>query len=359
MNTKVKSYLALAVIAASACTSVEVYEQPDAISIVPVAEVTSLKSVSGPMTMYSPDESFVVYAYHSTSGSETQSWTEFYGDGSGINTWIDAGTFANAGNGWGGNPTPYYWPKTGHLMFAGFSPADIVAPAASGEAHAVSASYMLEATAPAFTLTGFQQGDYSATASDNKMVDLMWFNINDSGSKPVNNGISGGAVPVTFHHSLAWLTFTFKSARPDGEKFYLVNAVLSKINSKGDLQATVGGAVWSKLSQPRDYTLFASTASGDLLDEVGVVADNLLVVPADFTAVSPGSYALTLKFRQGGQDQLEQTVSFELNSLAQKSWEAGKHYTYNVSLSAEPIIFEPSVDSWPSIESDGDVSPEN
>ena len=348
--------MALAVIAASACTSVDVPEHPDAISLVPVAEVAGLKSVSGPVSSYSPDESFVVYAYHSTTSSENQSWTEFYGDGSGVKSWIDAGRFASQGAGsWGGSPNAYYWPKTGHLMFAGFSPADIVSEAAPGQARALAAAYNLEATSPAFALTGFQQGNYSSAEKDNKMVDLMWFNINDNGSKPVNNSISGAKVPVVFHHSLAWLTFNFKAAQSNSEKFYLVSATLNKINSKGDLVATTNGAAWSNLSEPQDYALYNTSASGTLLDGAGVTADNLLVLPADFTSAAQGTYALTLKFKQGSDNQLEQTVSFALNSLAQKSWEAGKHYTYNVTLSVSPIILEPSVDAWPQI-SGGDIS---
>lgn len=357
MNTKVKSFLALAAVAASACTSVEVYEQPDAISLVPVAEVPGLKSVAGPIvTTYNANESFVVYAYHSTTSSDSQSWTEFYGDGSGVKTWIDAGKFASQGGAnWGGSPTAYYWPKTGHLMFAGFSPADVVAGPAAGEARATSAAYNLNATAPTFTLTGFQQGNYSATSNQNKMVDLMWFNVNDNGSKPVNNSVSGAAVPVKFHHSLAWLTFNFKAAQTNSEKFYLVGATLDKINSKGDLSATTDGAVWSKLSEPQDYTLYATSTAGTLLDGTGVKADNLLVLPADFTSATAGTYSLTLKFKQGADDQLEQSVSFALNSLPTKSWEAGKHYTYNVTLSVNPIILNPSVDEWTPV-AGGDIS---
>lgn len=323
---------AAALLAACSKGSV-VYDGDSEIGFRPVSKGLSSKAVYGPVgTAYDQNESFRVFAYHKVGGGAGEDWTTFYGDGSNIATYIDNGTFAYNGTylNWVGSPDAYYWPKTGYLMFAGYSPSSVSGACTPG-------------ATPVITVAEFQQGAYDNSTATNQMVDLMWFNANDDGMSSVNNSLSAGntAIPVQFHHALSWLTFKFYSDI-DGE-FYLTGATLDNVNSKGSFSGSTAGAAWSGHDSKVTYTLY-SNAAGEVLDATGKTADNMLVLPYDFT--SDDTYTVTVKFRQGGTDQLEQTATMTLNGSATKEWEAGKHYTYNILISAKPIILDPSVDDW-------------
>lgn len=319
----------------AACTKGSVvYDGNQEIGFRPVSKGIASKAVYGPVgTAYDENESFKVFAYHKVGGSAGEDWTTFYGDGSNIATYIDNGTFAYDGttyHDWVGSPELYYWPKTGYLMFAGYSPSSISGDCTPG-------------ATPVITVNEFQQGAYDNFTGTNEMVDLMWFNANDQAMVSVNNSLTGGnnAIPVQFHHALSWLTFKFYSDI-DGE-FYLTGATLDNVYSKGSFSGTITGAEWDTYDSNVTYTLYSNT-TGEVLDDAGKTADNMLVLPYDFT--SDDTYTVTVKFKQGGTDQLEQTVTMELNSSATKAWEAGKHYTYNILISAKPIILDPSVEDW-------------
>lgn len=342
---KVLATIAMAsALAACNKTTVE-YEQTGAITFRPVAETPMGKAVTGPIsTGYNQNESFKVYAWHKIDGLKGgEDWNAFFGDGTGVAKWIDNGTFSSNGTGnqWAGSPTAYYWPKTGYLMFAGYSPADIVNTGAlQGTASATSAEYTI-GTTPEFNITGFQQGSWTSSDKSN-MVDLMWFNINDTDSKAVNNATNGATVPVKFHHTLSWLTFKFETKETSA--FFLTEAKLTKVNTKGDFKGSKTSAVWSMQSSPQDYILYGNETGTDLIS--AVTADNILAVPFDFTNAQAGEYEIAIKFKQGGADQLVQSVTLALNTLNNKVWESGKHYTYTIKMSANPIILEPQVDNW-------------
>lgn len=335
--------LAAALAALGACTKTTVYEDGQTeIAFQPVAEQVT-KTVYGPMTgTYNTGEAFRVYAYHKIV-DPGKTWSEFYGDGTGVQTYIDNQEFTHRGdNKWGGG---YYWPKTGSLMFAGYSPSGITS---------TSQTYTL-AENPVLTIEDFVQGTYSPT--ENNTVDLMWFNANDAGMQSVNYSASATtAVPVKFHHALAWLTFKFTSDITD--HFYLTEVTLDQVYHKGDFAGKYATstlvAEWTNQEDPVNYVLHQNS-TGTLLSATATTADNLLVIPYDFTSAVSGNYQLTIKFKQGGDGQLEQTQVFQLNSSATKKWEPGKHYTYNISFTAQEILINPSVDDW-GAETVGDIT---
>ena len=70
---------------------------------------------------------FGVYAFYAdcaggTAWNDPQAWaqsTEYFSDAK----------FAHRDGAWGGSPTPYYWPLSGSLMFAGYCPHQSVSDA--------------------------------------------------------------------------------------------------------------------------------------------------------------------------------------------------------------------------------------
>jgi len=349
-----KVLIAAALAAGVSCTKTVVYDGVSEIGFRPVAETPRTRTVYGPMAGagYDAAESFNVFAYHS-NGESGQSWSEFKGGTGGVVVYIYDGTFAKqaSGNYWGGSPTAYWWPKTGSLMFAGYSPvlSDTGTEGAPGYGNV---SYDINGSdGPALSIQDFVQGNYSYTAGEYKMVDLMWFGVDDDGTLSVNNsGNPSTAVPVKFHHALSWLTFKFMLAEGCSDSFYIISATLDGILCKGSFTGKKDGAFWTADGERTSYNLVPVQTGA--LTEDGIETGDLLVIPYDFTV--DGSYILTVKFKQGEPaDGLEQTISYALNLNDVKTWEAGKHYTYTVTMSSAEILLDPAVTEWEGVSAGG------
>ena len=117
--------LAAAVAAMAACTKSEVvYDDNDVeIALAPVTKLAT-KVVYGVYknSWYTNTEKFNVFAQHTKDNPGTE-WKSI--ELASSSTYLSDVTFvARDYEVWGGE-TPYYWPKTGSLFFAGYSPADV------------------------------------------------------------------------------------------------------------------------------------------------------------------------------------------------------------------------------------------
>uniref|UniRef100_UPI003FEEB242 fimbrillin family protein n=1 Tax=Candidatus Cryptobacteroides bacterium TaxID=3085639 RepID=UPI003FEEB242 len=111
--------IALGAIALVACTKTSVsYEQTGEIGFAPVVRKNSTKAaVEG--TAF-PNQKIKVYGYYDNSMATGSS----YSAGKFAVEYLPGVEFAKKGATWAGATTPYYWPKTGSMLFAGYSPAD-------------------------------------------------------------------------------------------------------------------------------------------------------------------------------------------------------------------------------------------
>ena len=196
------------------------------------------KGLPGPMdgTVYDGNETFGIFAWHKIT-AQPQSWQDFYNDGTpgaGV-TYIDGEPFAKnpTSKYWAGGYNelsilvdrvedasvpggkkretvttvdvasnvhdPHYWPKTGYLAFAGYSPYyrleitkvpgedgkmdleyDASTMLSSGDCNV---SYVPDGAAPYLKIENFTQGDYEWGEDDhwatNETCDLMWFDADD------------------------------------------------------------------------------------------------------------------------------------------------------------------------------------
>ena len=226
-------FIAAAVAAMAACTKSQVVydDTENEIGIMPVSDKAT-KALYGPVkdAVYPEGESFGVFAQHSTAAAG-----ETFATGSGeLNDYLvnvefvyDNTTASDAdGKKWHGK-TPYYWPKTGSLYFAGYSPYSITAG---------TRDYDFTRTAPKLTIADFVQGAYnykdgSATApggnaSDSyQMVDLLWFDATASSANT-------GAPAVIFKHALSYITIKLDVSTGLDNLFYLKSVKLSDIEMK-------------------------------------------------------------------------------------------------------------------------------
>ena len=327
-----KSFIiALGAIALVACTKTSVsYEQTGEIGFAPVVRKNSTKAAVDGTDF--PDQKIKVYGYYDNSMPVGSS----YASGKFAVEYLPGVEFAKKGDTWAGATTPYYWPKTGSMLFAGYSPVEF-----TGVTFSLASNK--------FSVAECSQPEFSATK------DLLYAGYTTS--------VLGGTAPMTFSHALSWVTIKAKAAAADQIKITNIKFV--------GLAATAfstGLPEWSVSGTKEQLNVFAPTSA--------------FAVPAAETLVESNENC-GLVFPQALENAAEIIVSYEMNNGAgqwfaqapfvQKlnllksgdatinKWEAGKHYTYVINFSAiggEPgssneITIAPTVNNWTPVTADG------
>lgn len=337
--------IVLGVAALAACTKTSVsYEQPGEIALAPVTRANMTKAaITGEVFPTSNDMG--VYAYYNTAAKAGTAKANFL-DGSAL--YLDDVHFVNKkGSNWGG-ATPYYWPKTGSLVFAAYSPK------------AAGLSY--EATGNSFSKTGYvQETDLSKT------VDLLW-----SPMTATSHDKATTAVPMKFYHAMSWITIQVKAANEESQsKFRVKSILLNEIIDKGSFVTSVDsdgnniikwtpsvdGADKKTLSvfnkaKSEDSHVVATTAAVELENAVR----GTVVIPQSLEEAT-----LTIVFSQvnpAGGFTADQNLTFSLKdckvgTTALDSWVNGKHYIYTLSFNIKgegtgdnEILIAPSLENW-------------
>ncbi len=342
--------IVLGVASLAACTKSSVsYEQTDEISFAPVASVNKTKAaVEG--TAF-PDANLMgVYAYYnSTVKAGSEAISKF---GTHDNYLSDA-IFSKNDNVWagwkktdtGGEHNPYYWPKTGSLLFAAYSPET----AELTHKFEVNNSNVTDE----FSKTGYvQSSDLSKT------VDLLWSPVTTTSYDKTSGK---GGVPMTFYHAMSWVTFKAVAKDIDSDKKFRVKSVtLDKVINKGDLKTSVATAAWSLSSNTEDQKTL-NVYSNDNYVEITTTAvtlensgekNGVVVIPQSLDNV-----ILKVVFAQktGNTNNwtADQTLDINLKTCKVNGgdltkWEFGKHYTYTLSFSftADEITIYPTLTNW-------------
>lgn len=358
----------LAIGAMAACTKSNIqYEQPEEISFQPVAKKAT-KAVTGAIdgTTYPTGEKFNVWSWWTIEKAGT-SIGSIPGDFEADNTdseepilYINAGTFTNReSNNWGG-VTPYYWPTTGSLVFAGYSPSDA----------STSSTFNYDFKNQNFTVTNYIQSN-----EIDKTVDLMWFDADQSYKQ-------NGAVNVTFKHALSWLEFKFKLAAGVTQPNWKITKVtLNGIETKADFSSSPMG--WSNYSTEDAYknqqmTIFTgnkileSSEAGYLSADADARKNEntgVVVIPQSCApAIGNDAAAAELVIEYGlltpataykpeaEKVYIDQRVTLYLDYSCNTAehnpphdgnmWEPGYHYIYTITFGANEILISPSVEKW-------------
>lgn len=327
--------LALGAIALVACTKTSVsYEQTGEIGFAPVVRKNNTKAaVEGAIF---PNQNIKVYGYYDNSMKPGSS----YADGKFAVEYLPGVEFAKKGATWAGATTPYYWPKTGSMLFAGYSPVDFGVDKVT-----------FSLANNKFSVAELDQPEFSATK------DLLYAGYGES--------VLSGPVAMTFSHALSWVTIKAKAAAADQIKITNIKFVglAAKGSSAGLPEWTVSGA--------KELNVFAPTSAFAVPADVTLVESNEkcgLVFPQALTDAA--KIVVSYEMNNGaGQWFAQAPFVAKLNSLTSKSgadtiplnnWEAGKHYTYIINFSAigEPgsaneITIDPSITVWTPVNADG------
>lgn len=327
--------IALGAISLVACTKTSVsYEQTGEIGFAPVVRKNSTKAaVQGAVQGATfPEQNIKVFGYYDNSMPVGRP----YVDGKFAVEYLPGVEFAKNGDIWAGATTHYYWPKTGSMLFAGYSPVDFGI-----------GKVKFSLGDNKFSVDTLVQPDFSDTK------DLLYAGYTTS--------VLGGTVQMKFSHALSWVTVKAKAAA--AKEIKITNIKFVGLAAKG---YSAGLPEWS-VKEARDLNVFAPTSAFD--------------VPADTTLVESHKNC-GLVFPQNLTDAAEIVVSYEMNNGAgqwfaqapfvQKlnlltsgankidKWEAGKHYTYIINFSAigEPgskneIKINPSITDWTPVTADG------
>lgn len=334
-----KSFIiALGAIALVACTKTSVsYEQTGEIGFAPVVRKNSTKAaVQGAVqgTTF-PEQNIMVFGYYDNMMPANSD----YADKKFAVEYLPGVEFAKNGDIWAGaNNKHYYWPKTGSMLFAGYSPAGF-----AGVTHDLATNK--------FSVDEFNQPDFSAT------TDLLYARYGKS--------VLSGPVAMAFSHALSWVTVKAKAAAADQIK--ITNIKFVNLAEKG---SSAGLPEWTVSGTKEQLNVFAPPSA--------------FAVPAAETLVESNENC-GLVFPQALKNAAKIVVSYEMNNGAGKwfaqapfvaqlnlltsnegantidKWEAGKHYTYIINFSrieggpdsSNEITIAPTVNDWTPVTADG------
>jgi hypothetical protein len=326
--------IALGAIALVACTKTSVsYEQTGEIGFAPVVRKNSTKAAVQSATF--PEQNIMVFGYYDNSTGPGK----HYADGNFADAYLPGVQFAKNGAIWAGaNNNHYYWPKTGSMLFAGYSPVDF-------------AGVTFNLASNTFSVAECPQPEFSATATK----DLLYAGYTTS--------VLGGTVDMAFSHALSWVTVKAKAAAADQIKITNIKFVglAAKAFSAGLPEWTVSGT-------KEQLNVFAPTSAFAVPDAETLVESHEncgLVFPQNLTDAA--EIEVSYQMNNGaGQWFAQAPFVQKLNSLKSgddkiNKWEAGKHYTYVINFSAiggEPgssneITISPTVNKWTPVNADG------
>ncbi len=256
-----------------------------------------------------------------------------------FNTYFENALFSEKGDTgiWGGDPKPYYWPVSGTMFFAAYSP------------------WLPDASAT-YAETG-EVETITINAIDNNKVDqddVLFSNRTEGITCPQNNN-----VPLTLHHAFAQIVVNVKAKTANTAPAITLNKItLKDVTLGGKLVVTEGAtstAKWtSEASNVHDF-IVNNNGNLEYAEDFELVKEDndsytsadtnytgVLVVPSTQTSLE-----IVYTFNNGGKDQeITHTIDLANNPNGVNLWEMGKKYIYNITIGLNEITFEPKVDNW-------------
>lgn len=335
-KTTLFTLLAAATAIVASCSKTEViYDQGSEIGFTPATShltKAALNSTVLPTTCV-----ITTYGYYKSTVAAGTGVTlqSFKNATEAVTTYIDAAPFKNmGGNLWHGDPTAYYWPKTGSIVFAGYTEA----PAG------VNLAFSYDDNALTST-------DYVQTHNTAATKDFLYFNLTDPASK--------STVPVAFNHALSWISFEIKAADETVANKVTVNSItLKTIKDKASLNTSSTTGIWSAqaFNDTTDQDIEVSTTDITPTTTSTLVANNgVIVIPQDATSIEV-TYTTTLSATEiktetvtvnlSGNGNWKEADGTTDSGEALNKWAEGRHYTYKLTLGLKEIIFAPTVNAW-------------
>lgn len=334
-------FAVLAIGAMAACTKSNVQLEPQGeLTFAPVTKKATKAVVDG--TTYPTDETFNVWAWYGRDPATTSATTNF------TTEYIVEGGFKNNGGTWAGwkdgAHRPYYWPTTGSLFFAGYSPA-------SAKDSADSFAYNLQTKT--LTVTNYVQSNVISATKD-----LMWFDATESYDQ--ETAIHG--VPAVFHHALSWLTFKFKLASgAPADNWKITQVELKGIENTATFTSP---STWTEPTATGTTDMRVYFGSHPVTTTENILEDgSALVIPQSCAytnkTTNDASLVITYDLKNPaytvGSSTIPEWITGQTRTLplngtnvgnAWDTWVTGKHYIYTITFGANEIRIAPEVGRW-------------
>ena len=341
-----KIFFSLVAIAAiAACSKSEIqYEQTDAITLAPVTSNTT-KSVAGYNGdtfdgIFPTDIDLYVFANAGEAGSAPSAHGEPY--------FKNARFKYNSGKGttgaYEGIPT-HYWPNVKTLVFAGYSDAcglSKTTPVMNFEANVL-------------TIPEYVQDNAHYTAEGAN--DLMWFGGTEAYSKRATE------IVAQMKHACSWITINVKgdgvTAKNENNSGWILNSLVVKnIAHKGKAECGATAASWGALNNYADENYYNAQTTDKFVPTQGTTfttdyakyednANNFIVIPQ-----TPTTLEVTYSYMSDVANNItfSETKVISLDhdgaDATNNAWESGKHYIYNLYITATEILIDPVVVDW-------------
>lgn len=312
---------------------------------------------------YSTEENFRVYACWSNGDYDAtkSTWTVAGGDLYMNNVEV---TYDQTVNGWSSDAVNggqiYYWPKTGKLTFAAYSPADV------------------NSFTPTYDKTGLKVNAFTVAGNVADQYDFMFsdrsYNRTESENEltPDANHTGGSyeGVDILFHHALSSIQFVAKTDKAYGNtKINITGIEIQNAYEKANFAEGMtdaagvqpkGTAKWSDWSSEKNYTIYEDETGQNLVDnaDYAKVGTTALLIPQDLNHSGANNITVKIDYtiQNGSGPVLPQTASFvvgngsytESGALTgtHQKWQMGYRYTYRIIIGLNKIYFSPEVDLW-------------
>lgn len=329
----------ITVLAAIACSkTTPVYEPTGEITITPVSNnVTKAMMPSGKFL----GESFKVWAWHNPSTAHAEAVATFQrGFASDLTTlYVNEKPFIlkDAEKDLWGGQVAYYWPNTGSLLFAGYH-----APGLTEN----QVTYTFGQNENKMVFSGVKS---SAVTDEGYAEDIMYFNMTTSSYNKVTNNVN-----LKFRHALSWITVTLaKRSDPviDAE-ITIEDVTFTEVSETGTGTVEGTSAIAWEVSDEGPFQFpalpivldYAEGADGKPATKIYKLQEQLFI-PQDIN----GLLVVTYSVKSKDDSKFTEIYKVDLTTLKEGShnlWEAGKHYTYNLSIGTDEILVTPSVEPW-------------
>lgn len=335
-----KLFISLCTVAAlSACSEAEVtFEQPQEIGLNAVVQNRTRVMVNG--TDF-PSENFRVWAWYKqiSAGTTIDAWqaaTETQ------QLYINEKEFQHNGEDLWQGVTSFFWPKLGSLLFAGYYPTSV----------ADKVSYAFDANTNQMTIEDYSptsdayvaKGFVNKTVDANHEEDLMYFNMTP-------NSANGNNVNVTFKHALSWLTVTVAKSADTPEDATITVSSIQFTDVKTTGTGTVNGdadIAWVPADTKANISIVGAN-EGILTTTAATLAKEPVIIPQAMA----GNLVVTYTITSTDGSNFTETKTIALADLKEGTeadqWEAGKHYTYAITIGTSEILINPSVEGWDNI----------
>lgn len=276
-------------------------------------------------------EHFIVQGWHNEATFDAATATSYM-------TEVEVEYSSDHGGCWKNLSTPYYWPKKGVLSFEAYYPTSL------------KGSVSFAGSTKNMVITGYTAPNDYATQKDVLYSDRTLNKTASSGGTDYNG------VDINFHHALSVLKIKVKAASAEAANVIKVKSItVNNIQNNGTFTRENTGNEWALADGTVNYA--ATTAATDYDNSTAITTteaqygNNMIVMPQSFDADK--EITIVYYMKNGGEDPLEQTYTFELSSTDHtdgtnqiEKWEMGKRYTYNITFGVEEIYFSPELDAW-------------